>query len=89
MQTYRNEDGTESFLVDAMDAEEAKAVLAKFDVEFVDSENALFDGQGRVTDVDFTVKGKNDDISFALESMVKMTRPYPKAFVHKSRARVV
>ena len=72
-------------MVDAMDVEEAKAVLARFDVDFFDLENALFDGAGRVTDVDFTVRGKDEDISFALESMVKMIRPYPKSFVHKRR----
>jgi hypothetical protein len=85
MQPYRNEDGTKSFLVDAMDSDEAKAVLAKFGVEFVGSEDALFDGTGRVADVDFTVRGRDDEIAFALESMVKMVRPYPKNFTRKER----
>jgi len=82
---YLNEDGTISFLVNAMETEEAKALLAKFDIQVLDTQDAVFDGAGVVTDVDFTVRGKDEDISFALDSMIKMIRPYPQGFVHKTR----
>jgi hypothetical protein len=85
MRPYQNEDGTKSFLVDAKEIGEAKAVLAKFAIDFIDSQNAVFDDQGDVTDVDFTVRGQDDDISFALDSMVKIIRPYPEGFMHKRR----
>jgi proteasome assembly chaperone (PAC2) family protein len=83
---YLNKDGTISFLVNTIETEEAKSVLTKFDIQVLDTEDAVFNAAGGVTDVDFTVRGKREDISFALDSIVKMIRPYPEGFVHKRRA---
>lgn len=83
MGIHLNDDGTKSFLVDVLDKTDVLTVLSKFDIEVVETEDAIFDGSGHVLAVDFTVWSSPEDISFALDSITKMVRPYPKGFAHK------
>ncbi len=78
-----NADGTKSFLIDAVDKNDAIVALAKFNISVLKTEEAIFSDSGKVLDIDFTVDAKDEEISFALDSMTKMLRPYPKGFVHK------
>jgi reverse gyrase len=83
MESQLNKDGTRSFLVDGVNKVEAISVLSRFDIELVDTIDAIFDSSGRVLDVEFVVLGSEADISFALDSITKFIRPYPKGFIHK------
>ena len=83
MGIHLNDDGTKSFLVDALDKTDVLTALSKFNIEGVETGDAIFDGFDRVSAVDFTVRSSVEEISFALDSITKMVRPYPKGFAHK------
>lgn len=85
MDSHLYEDGSRGFLVDAVDKSDALTALAKFGIEVISTEDAIFDGADRVLEVEFIVKCSNDDFSFALESITKMVRPYPKGYVFNPR----
>ena len=70
-------------MVEALDKTDVLTALSKFNIEVVETGDAIFDGSGHVLEVDFTVRSSAEDISFALDSITKMVRPYPKGFVHK------
>ena len=80
---YDNEDGTFSFLMDALEVTQARVALSKQNVRILTEDDALYDRQGRVMNVDMTVEGSEDDILFALQDMIKFIRPYPKGFARK------
>ena len=83
MHSHLYEDGSRSFLVGAADKSDALTALAKLNIEVLATEDAIFDGRGNVSDVDFLVKCSEHDFSFAMDSITKMVRPYPKGFVFK------
>ncbi len=88
MEAYPNGDGTISILVDAQDKNDALIVFSKFNIEVVETYDAIFNSKtGKVSNVDFTVRASEADVSFALASSTKMltTRPYPPEFVHRRR----
>jgi hypothetical protein len=85
MHSHLYEDGSRSFLVDVIDKSDALTALAKFNIEVLATEDAIFDGHGKVLDVDFLVRCTNNDLSFAMDSITKMIRPYPKDYVFKKR----
>ena len=83
MNSHLNKDGTRSFLIDALDKADAINALSKFNLEILEEEDAIFDSSGNVSVVEFVIRGSEDNVSFALDSITKMIRPYPASFRHK------
>lgn len=77
---HNNEDGTLSFLIDALEVSQASVALSKQNIRIVGEDGALFDRAGTVMEVDMTVEGSEEDVLFALQDMIKFIRPYPKGF---------
>ena len=75
---HDNDDGTKSFLGDAMELSQIRVALNKQNISIIHEEDALFNSKGKVVDIDFTVDGPNEDRSFALQDMIKYIRPYYK-----------
>lgn len=80
---HNNEDGTLSFLIDALEVSQARVALSKQNIRINDENDALFDRDGKVMEVDMTVEGSEEDVLFALQDMAKVIRPYPKGFSRK------
>ncbi len=77
---HTNEDGTLSILVDAQDKHDVLHSFARHSIDVVAQEDAIFSGAGKVYSIEFTLRAKEDDILFALDSSTKFIRPFPKSY---------
>ena len=76
METYLHKDNTRGFFVDIGDKSSIEAALNRNGIVIVSVEEAF-----RVNEIlvfEFRVKAEESEIAFALDSMVKLIRPYPR-----------
>lgn len=83
MSYYTYPNGNKSFLVDSLDKKDVETALSKHGIHIEKIIDAMFGIEGKVLMVDFVVSASDAEISFALDSITKLVRPYPKGFTHQ------